>query len=115
MADVFEREYCVTVEREHHPAIGDKITFIMLPNGRPIPLADGGTNRFYTDKKCFEVPVFITDNSRRKFEGVLTGIADGEDITLRWAPERDTKTLGRITATTNSTVTFLERKGATRW
>ena len=108
----FSHDYCITIEREHNPSIRDTITFLLILNGRPRPLADGGSITFQTNEKHFEVPVFITNNSKTRFEGVLTGIADGEDICIKWKAERGSKTLGHITATTNNTVTFLERKGA---
>lgn len=113
--DVFAEPYRVTLRREKHPKIGNSVTFILIANGRPRPLADDAWTTLEFSEKEFEIPVFITKNSRTKFEGVLTGTADGSDIRILWSPDLTQKTLGVIKETTNPTVTFVERPGATNW
>ncbi len=107
--------YRITIEREMNPTIGNSVTFIMIINGRPRPLADGGAVMVECDQKCFEIPVEIIKNSRKKFEGVLTGIADGNDIRIVWDVDPKEKNLGVIKETTNNTVCFQAKPGATRW
>lgn len=107
--------YRITIERETNPTIGNSVTFIMIINGRPRPLADGGTTILECDQKCFEIPVEIIKNSRKKFEGVITGIADGNDIRIVWDADLTSETLGVIKQTTNNTVSFQKKPGATRW
>lgn len=109
------RTYRITIEREMNPTIGNSVTFIMIINGRPRPLADGGATILECDQKCFEIPVEIIKNSRKKFEGVLTGIADGNDIRIVWNADLTSETLGVIKETTNNTVIFQKKPGATRW
>ena len=106
--------YRITIERETNPAIGNSVTFIMIINGRPRPLADGGVMIFECNQKCFEIPVEIIKNSRKKFVGVLTGIADGTDIRIVWNADLTSETLGVIKETTNTTVSFRKKPGATR-
>lgn len=110
LSDTLPRSYRITIQRERNRAIGDAITFLLVLDGRPVPLADGGSITVPTNKKRFELPVFITNNSKTSVEGVLTGIADGKDICITWGAERGSKTLGRIQATTNDTVSFQEKK-----
>lgn len=112
-SETLPKNYRITIEREADPSIRDSITFLLVLNGRPSPLADGGSISFQANQKCFEIPVLITGNSRSRFEGVLTGIADGRDIRIRWKAERGSKTLGNITVTTNDTVALVKKKGAT--
>lgn len=107
--------YRITIERELNPTIGDSVTFIMIINGRPRPLANGGTTVFECDQTCFEIPVEIIKNSRKKFVGVLTGIADGTDVSILWDADLTSETLGVIKKTTNQTVSFQKKPGATRW
>lgn len=111
----FPCSYRITIEREMNPAIGNSVTFIMIANGRPRPLADGGATILECDQKRFEIPVEIIKNSRKKFEGVLTGIADGNDIRIVWDADLTSETLGVIKETTNNTVSFQKKPGATRW
>lgn len=111
----FPHAYRITIEREMNPTIGNSVTFIMIINGRPRPLADGGAAIFECDQKYFEIPVEIIKNSRKKFEGVLTGIADGNDIRIVWDADLTSETLGVIKETTNKTVLFRKKPGATRW
>lgn len=114
-AESFSRPYRITLERESDRTIGDTVTCILIIGGRPRPLADGGSIMLTDDRKVFEIPVMITKNSRKKFEGVITGIADGADIRIVWGVDLNQKTLSTIKQTTNSTVTFQAKPGATRW
>ena len=107
--------YRITIEREMNPTIGNSVTFIMIINGRPRPLANGGATILECDQKCFEIPVEIIKNSRKKFEGVLTGVADGNDIRIVWDADLTSETLGVIKETTNNTVLFRKKPGATCW
>lgn len=109
------QSYRITIERQANLTIGNSVTFIMIVNGRPRPLADGGALMLECNQKCFELPVEIVKNSRKKFEGVLTGIADGNDIRILWDADLSTETLGIIKETTNNTVSFKKKTGATRW
>ena len=111
----FPYSYRITIERQMNPTIGNSVTFIMIANGRPRPLADGGAVILECDQKCFEIPVEIIKNSRKKFEGVLTGVADGKDIRIVWDADLTRETLGVIKETTNDTVSFRKKPGATRW
>lgn len=111
----FPYSYRITIERERNRPVGESITFILIANGRPRPLADGAITIVECDKRRFEIPVLITKNSRNKFEGVLTGIADGNDIRILWNADPKLKTLGIIKETTNNTVSFQAKPGATRW
>lgn len=111
----FPDSYRITIEREYNRTVGESVTFILIVNGRPRPLANGAIITVECDKKCFEIPVFISKNSRKKFEGVLTGIADGNDIRILWDADLNLKTLGAIKETTNDTVSFQNKPGATRW
>lgn len=111
----FPYSYRISIERKMNPAIGNSVTFIMIINGRPRPLADGGATILECDQKCFEIPVEIIKNSRKKFEGVLTGIANGNDIRIVWDADLTSETLGVIKETTNNTVSFQKKPGATRW
>ena len=111
----FPYSYRITIERKRNPMIGDSVTFIMIVNGRPRPLADGGAMFLECDQKCFEIPVSIIENPRKQFEGVLTGIADGNDIRIVWDADLTSETLGVIKETTNNTVSFQKKPGATRW
>lgn len=113
--EALSRTYRITIEREMNPTIGNSVTFIMIINGRPRPLADGGATILECDQKYFEIPVEIIKNSRKKFEGVLTGIADGNDIRIVWNADLTSETLGVIKETTNNTVIFQKKPGATRW
>ncbi len=114
-ADTISHSYRITIDRERNRNVGDLVTFILIANGRPRPLADGATIVVECDKKRFDIPVSIIKNSRKKFEGVLTGIADGNDIRILWNVDLTSKTLGVIKETTNNTVSFQEKPGATRW
>ncbi len=105
--------YTVHLIRKRNPSIGNSVTFIHLGFGRPRPLADDAYCKLIESKKRFELPVYITDNENKVFEGVLTGVADGNDIRIVWDVDLTQKTLGVIVETTNSTVTFVERPGAT--
>ena len=111
--ETLSQNYRITIAREAEPSIRDSITFLLIPNDRPVPLSDGGSISLPSNQKHFEIPVFITDNSKRTFEGVLTGIADGKDICIRWKADRGSKTLGNIIATTNDTVSLKSKKGTT--
>jgi len=113
--DTFPEPYRITIEREYNRTVGESVTFILITNGRPRPLANGAIITVECDKKCFEIPVLITKNSRKKFEGVLTGFADGNDIRILWDADPKQKNLGVIKETTNNTVSFQEKPGATRW
>lgn len=112
---MFPDPYRITIEREYNHAVGESVTFILITNGRPRPLANGAIITMECDKKRFEIPVFITKNSRKKFEGVLTGIADGSDIRIVWDVDLNSKTLGTVLQTSNDTVCFQSKPGATRW
>ena len=109
------QSYRITIERQANPAIGNSVTLIMIVNGRPRPIADGGALMLECDQKCFEFPVEIIKNARTKFEGVLTGIADGNDVRILWDADLTSQTLGIIKETTNSTVSFCKKPGTTRW
>lgn len=111
----FQCPYRISIERKMNSTIGNSVTFIMITNGRPRPLADGGTTILECDQKCFEIPVEIIKNSRKKFEGVLTGVADGNDIRIVWDADLTSETLGVIKETTNNTVSFQKKPGSTRW
>ena len=106
--------YYITIEREHNSSVGDSITFLIMLNGRPKPVADGGSVSFKVDDERFEIPVFIGKNSRKNIEGVIMGVADGNDIDIVWSIDPASKTFGAIKSTTNNTVSFVERPGATR-
>ncbi len=110
--DVFPRCYRVTVKREKDPIIGNAITFLFILNDRPRPLSDDSSISFQSDEKLIEVPVFITNNAGTTFEGVLTGTADGKDIDVVWSVDPRSKTLGKITSSTNDTLRFVEKPGA---
>ena len=71
--------------------------------------------RFFSAIRCFEIPVEIIKNSRKKFEGVLTGIADGNDILIMWDADLTSETWGVIKETTNNIVSFRRKPGAIRW
>lgn len=114
-AEAFAQPYRITIERQTNPKIGNAVTFIMILNGRPRPLADGDMVMLDCDQAQFEIPVEIIKNSRKKFEGVLTGIADGTDIRIVWDADLTSETLGVIKETTNQTVSFRKKTGATRW
>lgn len=114
-AESLPHTYYITINRKRNPAIGSSVTFIMIINGRPHPLADGGAMIFECDQKCFEIPVAIIKNARKKFEGVLAGIADGNDIHIVLDVDMTSETLGVINETTNNTVSFRKKPGATRW
>lgn len=114
-SEAFAHPYRIIIERQMNSAIGNSVTFIMMIKGRPRPLADGGTTILECSQKCFEFPVEIIKNSRKKFEGVLTGIADGNDIRIVWDADLTSETLGVIKETTNNTVSFQKKPGATRW
>lgn len=111
--DALPGPYRITLRRTHNSLIGDSVTFILIADGRPRPLADNAYTSIIEDKKYFEIPVFITDNDKKRFEGVLTGVADGRDIDILWDAELKNQTLGKIIETTNSSVTFIGRPGAT--
>ena len=111
--DRFLCPYRITIERTKNLQIGDSVTFILEINGRPRPLADGATIIFDCDKKYLEIPACITKGARKKFEGVLTGIADGEDIHITWEADLTSETLGVIKETTNNTVSFQKKSGET--
>lgn len=113
--EVFPGSYRITIERERNCVVRDSVTFLLILNGRPRPLADGAAVSFEENRKHFEIPVFISKNSRNRFEGVLTGIADGNDIRITWSVDPKHKALGVIKETTNNTVSFQERPGAARW
>ena len=107
--------YRITLRRTKDPVVGNSVTFIFLRDGRPRPLADDAYACFECDCPQFEIPVFITDNKKKKFEGVLTGTADGDDVEILWSPDLSASLWGVILETTNPTVTFTERPGATNW
>jgi hypothetical protein len=111
---VFPNPYRVTISREHDPVILDSVTFLLVFNGRPRPLANAGSVSWMDDRKHFEVPVLIVKNSRKRFEGLLIGTADGNDIEITWRADLTQKELGRITDSTNDTVAFLHKPGAER-
>lgn len=104
--------YYITIEREHNSSVGDSVTFLIILNGRPRPVADGGSVSFQSDEESFEIPVFISKNSKKNVEGVIAGVADGNDINIIWSIDPQSKTFGTIKSTTNNTVTFIERAGA---
>ncbi len=106
--------YYITIEREHNSSIGDSVTFLIILNGRPRPVADGGSVTFKVDEERFEIPVFITKNSKKNVEGVIAGVADGNDINIVWSVDPADKTFGSIKSTTNNTVSFMEKPGAAR-
>ncbi len=106
--------YYITIERERNRLVGDSVTFLIVLNGRPRPVADGGSVSFKADEEHFEIPVFITKNSKKNIEGVITGTADGNDINIVWSVDPDSKTFGAIKSTTNDTVSFMEKPGAAR-
>lgn len=107
--------YQIIMDRKMNPSIGSKVTFILIIDGRPRPLADGATIIFECDEEQFEIPVFITRNARTNFEGVLTGVADGNDVSILWDIDLNSETLGVIKATNNNTISLQAKPGATRW
>ena len=111
----FPYSYRIEIDRKKNPAIGNTVTFIMIANGRPSVLADGGTLLFKCDQKRFEIPVEIRMESGERFEGVMTGLADGKDIHVVWDADPTSEALGVIKETTNNTVWFLEKPGAAQW
>ncbi len=112
-ADTLPGPYRIILRRACNPRIGNSVTFILIADGRPRPLSDDAYTSVVEDKKYFEIPVFITDNDKKRFEGVLTGVADGKDIDILWDVDLKNQTLGRIIETTNNSVTFIGRPGAT--
>ncbi len=109
----FAAPYRIKIRRTKSERYGNSVTFIHLGFARPRPLSDDAYAEFSETKRRFEIPVFITDNKGKEFEGVLTGISDGNDISIVWEPDTSQKTLGVIIKTTNDTVRFEERRGAT--
>lgn len=108
----FPDGYKLRIRRVKSKKYGNSVTFIHLGAGRPRPLADDAYTELIQTKRHFEIPVFITNNKGKEFEGVLKGTADGRDITVVWEPDTSSDTLGVITETSNPTVTFEERRGA---
>ena len=115
MSDTVIRPYRITLRRTKDPVIRNDVTFIFIRDGRPRPLSDDAYACFEEDRKQFEIPVFITDNRKKKFEGVLTGTADGSDIQILWSPDLSENNWGVIVETSNDTVAFTARPGATNW
>ncbi len=111
--DDFFIPYHIKLRRTKSERYGNSVTFIHLGFARPRPLSDDSFCVFSENKRRFEIPVFITDNKGKEFEGVLTGISDGNNISIVWEPDTSQKTLGVIIKTTNDTVRFEERRGAT--
>lgn len=109
--DAFSDYYTIRLTRPHDSIISNSITFILV-DGRPRPLADDAFTTLRRNEKCFEIPVFITDNEGTEAEGVLTGIADGNDFGITWVAIRSHPQLGQFYSD-NKTVRFVERPGAT--
>lgn len=111
--ETLPQPYDITLVRKHNPAFTNDITFIHLAFGRPRPLADDACLQFSETKKCFEIPVYMTDNKKRTFEGLLTGIADGKPVRVVVDVDLTQETIFQITETSNDSVQFVEKPGAT--
>ena len=114
-ADTFPFDYTITIEREYDAFIADRITVILMINGRPHPLPNGGRVSFLSNTKIIEIPIFTTDNEHTKFEGIILGNAFGPDIRIVWSAEFYGKSLGRIKERSNPTFNLYEKPGATAW
>lgn len=106
--------YVVTLHRKKDPSVGNRLTFLTVYRGNLCPLSDGASQQILVSEKEFEIPVLITDNKGREFEGVLAGTGDGKDVEITWAASTEEKLLGRIEKSSNATVRFVERVGAAK-
>ncbi len=109
----YAEPYMIRLRRTKNEKIGNSVTFIHLGFGRPRPLSDDSYAEFREVKMRFEIPVFITDNKGKEFEGVLTGFSVGNDVEILWDPDPSKKNLGNIVKSNNASVVFIPRKGAT--
>lgn len=112
-ADTFAKPYRVMLERVKNPSLGNAVTCILIMDSRPRPLADDAAFRWETDDKRFEIPVYIAKGNRKRFEGVLTGVPNGEDLHIVLDMDANVKMLAVIKECNNSTIHFEERPGAT--
>ncbi len=111
--DVFAKPYRIVLERVKNPSIGNKVTCILIRDGRPRPLADDAAFWWDTDEKRFEIPIYIAKGDRKRFEGVLTGVPDGKDLHIVLDVDPNVKMLAVIKECNNSTIHLEERPGAT--
>lgn len=88
--------YRVTLQRQADPAVGDKVTFLLIRGGRPMPLADGGSLSFPCEDKVLQLSVFITDNKKKKLDGQLCLEADGNDANIVWTAAPAEPQLGQF-------------------
>ena len=109
----YAEPYRIRLRRTKNEEIGNSVTFIHLGFGRPRPLSDDSYAEFSETKMRFAIPVFITDNAGKEFEGVLTGLSVGRDVEILWDPDPTEKNLGQIIKSNNASVMLIPRKGAT--
>lgn len=115
-AEAFEKPYRIKLEREKGPALRYDVTFILIMGQRPRPLSEEALLCWDSDETRFEIPIYIAKDMDKVFEGVLTGVPDGKDLHIVLGVDPKEKMLGVIKKSSNSTVRFEERAGATdRW
>ena len=108
----FARPYKVWLERARNSACS-RYNIMVILGGRPRPLSNECTLYWDTTDKHFELPICVSRGMKKVFEGVLTGVPDGKtlSITLDIDPAQTMPVV--IKETSNSTVHFQERPGAT--
>ena len=109
---LWDNATAVTLHRKHDPVIRNNVTFLIVRNGDISRLANDGSVCLLVTEREYELPVYITDNDKRVFEGVLAGTGNGKDIEITWAASLSEKTLGVIVSSNDPTARFVERPGA---
>ena len=107
------KPYRVELSRVKNLKVRSSVTMIIIRNDRPRPLSEEASFLWETDEARIEIPIYIAKGTKKVFEGVLTGEADGKDIRIVLDVDPAVKMLGVIKETSNSTFRFCERPGAT--
>lgn len=108
-----EKPYLIELERLKNAALGNNVAIILIIGDRPRPLADDSSICWKSEDQQIEIPIYIAKGLKKKFEGVIAGVADGKNLHIVMEVDPKSQTLGVIKESSNSTIHLVERPGAT--
>ena len=107
------KPYLIKLERLKNAALGNNVAIILIIGDRPRPLADDSSIGWKSEDQQIEIPIYIAKGLKKKFEGVIAGVADGKNLHIVMEVDPESQTLGVIKESSNSTICLVEKPGAT--